>query len=103
MPARQPCKATEHVRVPRRLAEEMLRNLLHEHPQITSMDDLLNSLNERSEGGKATKRWSDTLIMGLFIVAVFVRGSNEQDVSLQMAAGSECCASNCASILFCSG
>ena len=53
-------KATENVRTKRRLAEEMLRNLLHENSQITIMDDLLNSINERSERSKATKLWSDT-------------------------------------------
>ncbi len=45
----------------------MLVNLLGGNPQITSMDDLLNSLNERSEPSKATQLWSDTLITGLFI------------------------------------
>ena len=81
-----PYKATENVRGPRRLAEEMLHNLLHENPQHTSMDDLLNSLNERSERIKATKRWGDTLIKGLFIMTAFVRGANEQDFPLQLAA-----------------
>ena len=64
----------------------MLRNLLHENPQITSMDDLLNSLNERSERSKATKLWSDTLIKGLFTMTAFGRGANEQDFPLQLAA-----------------
>ena len=50
------------------------------------MDDLLNSLNERLERGKATKLWSDTLIKGLFIMNAFVRGANEQDVPLHYAA-----------------
>ena len=61
----------------------MLRNLLHQSSQIASMDDLLNSLNERS---KATKLWSDTLIKELFIMTAFVRGANEQDFPLQLAA-----------------
>ena len=64
----------------------MLRNLLHENPQITSMDDQQNSLNERSERSKAAKRWSDTLIKGLFIMTAFVLGANEQDFPLQLAA-----------------
>ena len=42
----------------------MLRNLLRENSQISSKDDLLNSHNERSERSKATKLWSDTLIIG---------------------------------------
>ena len=63
----------------------MLRNLLYENPQITSMADLLNSLDERSERSKATKRWSDNLIKGLFIMTAFVRGANEQDFRLQLA------------------
>ena len=63
----------------------MLRNLLHENPQQTSMNDLLNSLNERSERSKATKRWCDTLIKGLFIMTASVRGANEQDFPLQLA------------------
>ncbi len=64
----------------------MLRNLLHENSQITIMDDLLNSLNERSERSKATKRWSDILIKGLFIMTAFVLWANEQDFPLQLAA-----------------
>ena len=63
----------------------MLRNLLHGNPQITGMDDVLNSLNERSERSKATQLWSDTLVKGLFMT-VFVRGANEQDFPLQLAA-----------------
>ena len=50
------------------------------------MDDLLNSLSERSERSKATKLWSDTLIKGLFIMTAFVLGANEQDFPLQLAA-----------------
>ena len=61
----------------------MLRNLLHENPQQTSMDVLLNSLNERSERSKATNRWCDTLIKGL---TAFVPGANEQDFPQQLAA-----------------
>ena len=53
--------------------------------KIISMDDLLNSLNERSERSKATKLWSDTLIKGLFIMTAFGRGANEQDFPLQLA------------------
>ena len=64
----------------------MLRNLLRENSQISSMDDLLNSLNERSERSKATKLWSDTLIKGLFTMTAFGRGVNEQDFPLQLAA-----------------
>ena len=85
-----PCKATENVRAKRRLAEEMLRNLLHENSQITIMDDLLNSLNERSERSKATKLWSDTLIKGLFIMTALVRGANELDFPLHVAAVKSC-------------
>ena len=82
----------------------MLRNLLHGNPQITSMDDLLNSLNERSERSKATKLWSDTLIKGLFIMTAFVRGANEQEFPLlQLAAVFKSCASYCAATLFCRG
>ncbi len=62
----------------------MLRNLLHENAQISSMDDLLNSLNERSERSRATKLWSDTLIKGLFTMTAFGRGANEQDFPLQL-------------------
>ena len=64
----------------------MLHNLLNANPRITSIADLLNSLNERSELSKATKRWSDTLIKGLFIMTAFVRGANEQDFPLKLAA-----------------
>ena len=64
----------------------MLRNLLREISQISSKDDLLNSLNERSERSKATKLWSDTLIKGLFTMTAFGRGANEQDFPLQLAA-----------------
>ena len=64
----------------------MLRNRLHVNPQISSMDDPLNSLNERSERSKAKKLWSDTLIKGLFITAAFDRGANEQDFRLYLAA-----------------
>ena len=55
----------------------------HENPQMTSMDDLLNSLNERSERSKVTQLWSDILINGcLSIMTDFVRGANEQDFPL---------------------
>ena len=81
-----PRKATENVRAPRRLSEEMLRKRLCENSQISSKDDLLNSLNERSERSKATKRWSDTLIKGLLTMTAFGRGANEQDFPLQLAA-----------------
>ena len=64
----------------------MLRNLLHENSQISNMGDLLKSLNERLELRKATKLWSDTLIKGLFAMTSFVRGANEQDFPLQLAA-----------------
>ena len=50
------------------------------------MDDLQNSLNERSERSKATKRWSDILIKGLFIMTAFVRRATEQDFPLQLSA-----------------
>ena len=64
----------------------MLRNLLRENSQISSMYDLLNSFNERSERSKATKLWSDNLIKGLFTMTAFGRGANEQDFPLQLAA-----------------
>ena len=64
----------------------MLRNLLREHSHISSKDDLLNSLNERSERSKATQLWIDTLIKGLFTMTAFRRGANEQDFPLQLAA-----------------
>ena len=64
----------------------MLRNLLRENSQISSMYDLLNSLNEWSERSKATKLWSDTRIKGLFTMTVFGRGANEQDFPLHLAA-----------------
>ena len=80
-----PRKATAHVRAPRRLSEEMLCNPLREYSQISSKDDLLNSLKERSERSQATKLWSDTLIKGLFTMTAFGRGANEQDFPLQLA------------------
>ena len=64
----------------------MLRNLLRENSQISNKDDLLNSLNERSERSKATKMWNDTLIKRLFTMTAFGRGANEQDFPLQLAA-----------------
>ena len=60
------------------LADEILRNLRHDNPHITSVDDLLNSLNERSDRNKTTKLWSDTLIKGLFIMtALFEEPMNK--------------------------
>ena len=53
------------------LAEEILRNLLQDNPQITSINDQWNSFNERPERSMATKLWSDTLIKGLVIMTVF--------------------------------
>ena len=58
----------------------MLHNLLHENSQISSMEELLYSLNERSERSKATQ-----LIKGLLIMNAFGRGANEQDFPLQLA------------------
>ena len=78
----------------------MLRILLHDNPQIISMDDLLISVNERSERSKATKLWSDTLIKGLFTMTDVVRGANEQDFRLQLAAVKAVLVT---ATLFCSG
>ena len=44
------------------LLAEMLRNLRHDNPHLTSMEDALNCLNEWLERSNATKQWSDTLI-----------------------------------------
>ena len=64
----------------------MLRNLLRGNSQISSKDDLLNSLYELSERSKATKLCNDTLIKGLFTMTAFGREANEQDFQLQLAA-----------------
>ena len=61
----------------------MTRKLLHANPQITSMDDLLDSLNEQSKRSTVTQLWSDILIKGcLLIMTDFVREANEQDFPL---------------------
>ena len=45
------------------LANEMRRNLLHENPHLTSMDDLLNCLNEWSELSNAPMQWRALWLM----------------------------------------
>ncbi len=79
-------KYPQNFRALRILTEEMLRNLLQQNPEITSIDDLPNCLNERSERSKTTQLWRDTLVNGVFIMTAFVRGAHEQDVPLQLAA-----------------
>lgn len=79
-------KYPQNFRALRMLTEEMLRNLLQQNPEITSMGDLLNCLNKRSECSKTTKLWNDTLVKGMFIMTAFVRGAHEQDFPLQLSA-----------------
>ena len=79
-------KYPQNFRALRMLTEEMLRNLLRDNPGITSMENLLNCIKERSERSKTTRLWSDTLIKGLFIMTAFVRGAHEHDFPLQLAA-----------------
>jgi len=78
-------KFPQNMRALRMLAEEILREVLDDHP-LHSKEDLMKVLGELAERSKTAKLWVDTLIKPVFIIMMFVRAEREGDWLLHLDA-----------------
>ncbi len=77
-------KFPQNVRALRLIVEEILRDVLLNHPQLSTTDELLLELERRSLLSKTTKLWVDVLIKPVLLTLKYVRAEREGDWSLHL-------------------
>lgn len=78
-------KFPQNVRAMCLVAEEVLRQILEEHP-IQHKKELMNKLEDLASKSKTTKLWVDMLIKPVFIMMMFIRAEREADWPLHLEA-----------------
>ena len=78
-------KYPQNLRALRMLMEEVLKPLLKDG-KITSHNQLINVLEEKSKSSRTTKMWIDVLIKPLFLCLLFIRAEREGDSALHLEA-----------------
>lgn len=78
-------KYPQNFRALRLLAEVMLQGILDSNPNICTMEQLIQYLEDKSTNSKTMKLWVDCLIKPVFIWCAFIRAAREQDLPLHHA------------------
>ena len=63
----------DNVRALRMMVEELLRPIFNENSEISTMDDLLHTLEERSRESRTARMWLMCIIKPVFAIMKYVR------------------------------
>lgn len=79
-------KYPQNIRAMRMVAEELLRDVLERHQEITNFDGLMVVLEDLATKSSTSKLWLDMLVKPVFIMMMFVRAEREGDFPLHVKA-----------------
>ena len=82
-------KFPQNVRALRLLVEEILRPIFKAHPQLTTMEELKQLLNEKCKESKTSKLWVTVVIYPILNIMKFVRAERESNWLLHLSSVKE--------------
>lgn len=79
-------KFPQNVRAMRLVVEELLRGIMSDGNKVTTMEELLERLDQAACASKTSKLWVDCFIKTVFIMMLYVRAEREGDWPLHLVA-----------------